>query len=82
MDKPTLTPTDEQLHILHLLSSCKDNLLINALAGSGKTSSRVSMRCVLLGAGFSDSSTHCIRLFPKASNFRSWGSKLLTNNTT
>ena len=38
MDKPTLTPTSEQLHILSLLSSTKSNLLINALAGAGKTS--------------------------------------------
>lgn len=37
---PTLAflPTPEQDHILDLLSSTKSNLLINALAGSGKTS--------------------------------------------
>jgi|SRR5579872_1875831 len=38
MDKPTISPTEEQLHILDLLQSTRDNLLINALAGSGKTS--------------------------------------------
>lgn len=38
MDKFTITPTTEQLNILSLLSSTKSNLLINALAGSGKTS--------------------------------------------
>jgi len=38
MDKPTFTPTPEQRHILDLLHSCKDNLLINAFAGTGKTS--------------------------------------------
>jgi DNA helicase II / ATP-dependent DNA helicase PcrA len=38
LDKPTLTPTDEQRHILDLLHSTKSNLLINALAGTGKTS--------------------------------------------
>lgn len=38
MDAQTLTPTNEQQHILHLLSSTKSNLLINALAGTGKTS--------------------------------------------
>lgn len=37
MDKPTLTPTEEQLHILGLVTSTSSNLLINALAGSGKT---------------------------------------------
>jgi DNA helicase II / ATP-dependent DNA helicase PcrA len=31
-------PTSEQLHILNLLQTTKSNLLINALAGSGKTS--------------------------------------------
>jgi DNA helicase-2/ATP-dependent DNA helicase PcrA len=35
---PSLTPTSEQEHILSLLSTTKSNLLINALAGSGKTS--------------------------------------------
>ena len=38
MDKPTLSPTKEQLHILSLLSSTRSNILINALAGTGKTS--------------------------------------------
>jgi DNA helicase II / ATP-dependent DNA helicase PcrA len=38
MDKLTLSPTDEQRHILNLLSSTRANLLINALAGTGKTS--------------------------------------------
>lgn len=37
MDKPLITPTAEQSHILDLVLSRKDNLLINALAGSGKT---------------------------------------------
>lgn len=37
MDKPTLSPTEEQLHILGLVTSTSSNLLINALAGSGKT---------------------------------------------
>ena len=35
---PLPAPTPEQEHILHLLTSTKSNLLINALAGSGKTS--------------------------------------------
>ena len=38
MDKLSLAPTDEQRHILDLVTSTKDNLLINALAGTGKTS--------------------------------------------
>ena len=38
MDKLTLTPTEEQSHILNLLLTTKSNLLINALAGTGKTS--------------------------------------------
>lgn len=33
-----MTPTDEQLHILDQVKSTPDNLLINALAGTGKTS--------------------------------------------
>jgi len=36
--QPWLEPTAEQTHILHLLTSTKSNLLINALAGTGKTS--------------------------------------------
>ena len=35
---PAFPPTAEQEHILSLLHSTKSNLLINALAGSGKTS--------------------------------------------
>lgn len=35
---PSLLPTPEQEHILSLLRSTSDNLLINAFAGSGKTS--------------------------------------------
>lgn len=46
MDKPTLTPTEEQLHILSLVTGTKDNLLINALAGSGKTSTLEMMQNV------------------------------------
>lgn len=34
----SLTPTPEQDHILHIAKSTSDNLQINALAGSGKTS--------------------------------------------
>lgn len=37
MDKLTLIPTAEQLHILSLITGTKSNILINALAGSGKT---------------------------------------------
>lgn len=36
--KPSFPPTLEQEHILSLLQTTKSNLLINALAGSGKTS--------------------------------------------
>lgn len=35
---PDFTPTPEQSHILDLVLNTKSNLLINALAGSGKTS--------------------------------------------
>ena len=35
---PEIEPTEEQQHILCLLRDTKDNLLINALAGTGKTS--------------------------------------------
>lgn len=35
---PSFPPTPEQEHILSLVKSTKSNLLINALAGSGKTS--------------------------------------------
>ena len=37
-EKPSITPTPEQEHILDLLQSTSSNLLINALAGTGKTS--------------------------------------------
>ena len=36
--RPEVDPTEEQLHILSLLHSTRSNLLINALAGTGKTS--------------------------------------------
>ena len=32
-----MTPTDEQAHILSLVANTSDNLMINALAGTGKT---------------------------------------------
>jgi ATP-dependent DNA helicase UvrD/PcrA len=35
---PGLQPTDEQLHIIDLVRNTEDNLVINALAGTGKTS--------------------------------------------
>ncbi len=35
---PAFSPTEEQTHIIHLLNTTKANLLINALAGTGKTS--------------------------------------------
>ncbi len=38
MDALALKPTAEQSHILSLVRSTNDNLIINALAGSGKTS--------------------------------------------
>ena len=38
MDAPTHKPTDEQLSILDLAKGSKDNLMLNALAGAGKTS--------------------------------------------
>ena len=33
----TLDPTSEQLEVIRLVRETKDNLLINALAGTGKT---------------------------------------------
>lgn len=33
-----MNPTEEQQHILDLSTGCEDNLMINALAGTGKTS--------------------------------------------
>lgn len=38
MEARTLNPSDEQLNILNLATTCNDNLMINALAGAGKTS--------------------------------------------
>lgn len=41
---PSPTPTDEQLAIIEATRTSKDNLLVNALAGTGKTST-IEMLC-------------------------------------
>lgn len=37
MDARVITPTEEQLHIVDLITNTKDNILVNAYAGTGKT---------------------------------------------
>jgi len=37
LDKTELSPTDEQQDIINLIETTNDNLLVNALAGTGKT---------------------------------------------
>ena len=43
----TKTPTNEQLHILDLAQTTSDNLMINALAGTGKTSTLEMIEAVV-----------------------------------
>lgn len=84
MDKPTLTPTSEQQHILHLLSSTKSNLLINALAGTGKTSTLELIQnaapppvlCVAFNRRIADEMTKRFRSTTTVRTFNSLGHRI------